>query len=72
VAGYRYGPYNDGPDPLAPPYDIRAALDAMGESMLEGTGPAEALRDLLRRGLPGAQRQRGLDDLLRQVRARRQ
>jgi uncharacterized protein with von Willebrand factor type A (vWA) domain len=72
VAGYRYGPYNDGPDPLAPPYDIRAALDAMGESMLEGTGPAEALRDLRRRGLPGAQRQRGLDDLLRQVRARRQ
>jgi uncharacterized protein with von Willebrand factor type A (vWA) domain len=72
VAGYRYGPYQDGPDPLAPPYDIRAALDAMGESMLEGTGPAEALRDLLRRGLPGAQRQRGLDDLLRQVRARRQ
>jgi uncharacterized protein with von Willebrand factor type A (vWA) domain len=72
VAGYRYGPYQDGPDPLAPPYDIRAALDAMGESMLEGTGPAEALRDLLRRGLPGSQRQRGLDDLLRQVRARRQ
>jgi uncharacterized protein with von Willebrand factor type A (vWA) domain len=72
VAGYRYGPYHDGPDPLAPPYDIRAALDAMGESMLEGTGPAEALRELLRRGLPGAERKRGLDDLLRQVRARRQ
>ncbi|MDN3352545.1 hypothetical protein [Actinomadura sp. DC4] len=72
MAGYRYGPYHDGPDPLAPPYDIRAALDAMGESMLEGTGPAEALRELLRRGLPGAQRRRGLDDLLRQVRARRQ
>jgi uncharacterized protein with von Willebrand factor type A (vWA) domain len=72
VSGYRYGPYHDGPDPLAPPYDIRAALDAMGESMLEGTGPAEALRDLLRRGLSGDQRRRGLDDLLRQVRARRQ
>jgi len=72
VAGYRYGSYHDGPDPLAPPYDIRSALDAMGESMLEGTGPAEALRELLRRGLPGAERRRGLDDLLRQVRARRQ
>jgi uncharacterized protein with von Willebrand factor type A (vWA) domain len=72
VSGYRYGPYHDGPDPLAPPYDIRAALDAMGESMLEGTGPGDALRDLLRRGLPGEQRRRGLDDLLRQVRARRQ
>jgi uncharacterized protein with von Willebrand factor type A (vWA) domain len=72
VAGYRYGPYHEGPDPLAPPYDVRAALDAMGDSMLEGTNPGDALRDLLRRGLPGAQRQRGLDDLLRQVRSRRQ
>ena len=72
MSGYRYGPYHDGPDPLAPPYDIREALDAMGESLLEGTGPADALRDLLRRGLPGEQRRRGLDDLLRQVRARRQ
>jgi uncharacterized protein with von Willebrand factor type A (vWA) domain len=72
VAGYRYGPYHDGPDPLAPPYDVRAALDAMGDSMLEGTGPADALRELLRRGLPGGRQRRGLDDLLRQVRARRQ
>ncbi len=72
MAGFRYGPYHDGPDPLAPPYDVRAALDAMGDSMLEGTNPAEALRDLLRRGLPGRERRRGLDDLLRQVRMRRQ
>jgi uncharacterized protein with von Willebrand factor type A (vWA) domain len=72
LAGYRYGPYHEGPDPLAPPYDVRAALDAMGDSMLEGTNPAEALRDLLRRGLPGERERRGLDDLLRQVRARRQ
>ncbi|WP_433181066.1 VWA domain-containing protein [Actinoallomurus sp. CA-150999] len=72
MAGYRYGSYHEGPDPLAPPYDVRAALDAMGDSMLEGTSPTDALRDLLRRGLPGEQRRRGLDDLLRQVRARRQ
>jgi uncharacterized protein with von Willebrand factor type A (vWA) domain len=72
VSGYRYGPYHEGPDPLAPPYDIRAALDAMGETMLEGTGPADALRELLRRGLPGREGRRGLDDLLRQVRSRRQ
>ncbi|MFL6055621.1 MAG: hypothetical protein ACJ72W_22375, partial [Actinoallomurus sp.] len=72
MAEYRYGPYHEGPDPLAPPYDVRAALDAMGDSMLEGTNPGDALRDLLRRGLPGAQRRRGLDDLLRQVRSRRQ
>ncbi|HEX2314814.1 MAG TPA: hypothetical protein VHJ17_13820 [Thermomonospora sp.] len=74
MSRYRYGRYQDGPDPLAPPYDIRAALDAMGDSVLEGTGPAEALRDLLRRGLPGergATGRRGLDELLRQVRERR-
>ena len=68
---YRYGAYEDGPDPLAPPYDVRDALDAIGDSVLEGTRPEEALRDLLRRGLPGAQGRRGLDDLLRQVRERR-
>jgi uncharacterized protein with von Willebrand factor type A (vWA) domain len=68
---YRYGPYHDGPDPLAPPYDVRTALDSMGDSVLEGTSPAEALRELLRRGLPGSPGRRGLDDLLRQVRDRR-
>jgi uncharacterized protein with von Willebrand factor type A (vWA) domain len=26
---YRYGHYEDGPDPLAPPYDVRRALDAL-------------------------------------------
>jgi uncharacterized protein with von Willebrand factor type A (vWA) domain len=68
---YRYGAYREGPDPLAPPYDVRTALDSMGDSVLEGTSPGEALRDLLRRGLPGSPRRRGLDDLLRQVRDRR-
>ncbi|MGH3392210.1 MAG: hypothetical protein ACRDOO_25325, partial [Actinomadura sp.] len=71
MSRYRYGAYREGPDPLAPPYDVRSALDAMGDSVLEGTNPAEALRELLRRGLPGSPRQRGLDDLLRQVRDRR-
>jgi uncharacterized protein with von Willebrand factor type A (vWA) domain len=67
VSGYRYGQYSGGPDPLEPPYDVRGAVDAMGESVLDGTDPASALRDLLRRGLPG---HRGLDDLLRTVRER--
>ncbi|MFG2085628.1 MULTISPECIES: VWA domain-containing protein [unclassified Spirillospora] len=76
MSRYRYGAYEDGPDPLAPPYDVRSALDAMGDSVLDGTRPDEALRDLLRRGLPGAQGRlpnsgRGLDDMLRQVRERR-
>ncbi|MES9537191.1 MULTISPECIES: hypothetical protein [unclassified Actinomadura] len=71
MSRYRYGAYEDGPDPLAPPYDVRDALDAMGDSVLDGTRPSDALRELLRRGLPGAQGRRGLDDMLRQVRERR-
>ena len=67
MANYRYGPYSDGPDPLAPPYDVRGALDALGDSVLEGSTPGDALRDLSRNGMPG---RRGLDDLLRRVRER--
>jgi uncharacterized protein with von Willebrand factor type A (vWA) domain len=70
--GYRYGEYHDGPDPLAPPYDVRAALDEMGDAILSGSTPVHALRDLLKRGLPGASDRRGLDDMLREVRRRRQ
>jgi len=67
VSGYRYGEFLGGPDPLEPPYDVRGAVDALGESVLNGDDPASALRDLLRRGLPD---HRGLDDLLRRVRER--
>jgi uncharacterized protein with von Willebrand factor type A (vWA) domain len=69
VTGYRYGPYRDGPDPLAPPYDARRALDELGDSVLEGADPSTALQDLLRRGFQG---HRGLDDMLRRVRERRE
>ncbi|GGK69158.1 hypothetical protein Sme01_14530 [Sphaerisporangium melleum] len=71
MSGYRYGEYHDGPDPLAPPYDVRAALDEMGDAILSGSTPMDSLRDLLRRGLPGAPDRRGLDELLREVRRRR-
>jgi uncharacterized protein with von Willebrand factor type A (vWA) domain len=67
MTNYRYGEYDGGADPLAPPYDVRGALDDMGEEILGGGTPAEALRDLLRRGWQG---RRGLDDLLRRVRER--
>ncbi|MGH2930444.1 MAG: hypothetical protein ACRDL8_19735 [Solirubrobacteraceae bacterium] len=67
MANYRYGAYDDGPDPLAPPYDVREALDDMGERILAGDNPRDALRDLLRRGW---QDRRGLDDLMRRVRER--
>ncbi len=68
MSGYRYGQYHDGPDPLEPPYDVRGAVDALGDSVLDGSDPASALRDLLRRGMSGHQ---GLDDLLRRVREQR-
>jgi uncharacterized protein with von Willebrand factor type A (vWA) domain len=66
-SGYRYGPYHDGPDPLEPPYDVRGALDELGDSVLSGSDPASALRELMRKGMSG---HKGLDDLLRRVRER--
>ena len=69
MSGYRYGEYHDGPDPLAPPFDARGALDELGDAVLDGADPSSALRDLLRRGVNG---RRGLDDLLRRVREQQQ
>ena len=65
---YRYGPWAGGRDPLEPPYDVAAALDEIGASVLDGASPRQAMRELLRRGADGL---RGLDDLRRQV-SRRQ
>ena len=65
---YRYGGYQDGPDPLAPPFDVAGALDELGDKILDGADPRSALRDLLRRGSDG---RKGLDDLLRKARQRR-
>jgi uncharacterized protein with von Willebrand factor type A (vWA) domain len=64
---YRYGAYDDGPDPLAPPYDVAAAVDALGDEVLNGNSAREALRELLRKGADGL---RGLDELARQNRRR--
>ena len=65
--GYRYGPWHGGPDPLAAPYDVAGALDEIGDAVLAGQSPREALSDLLRRG---TEHRHGLDDLRRQVRRR--
>jgi uncharacterized protein with von Willebrand factor type A (vWA) domain len=67
MANYRYGRYVYGADPLALPYDVRGAVDEMGDGILAGASPSDALRDLLRKGSGG---RRGLDDLLRRVRER--
>lgn len=65
---YRYGVYDDGPDPLAPPYDAGRAVDELGDRVLDGAGVRDALRDLMQRGTDGM---RGLDDLLSKVTRRR-
>lgn len=67
---YRYGAWAGGPDPLAPPYDVRGAVDEIGRTVLEGGSLRDALRDLLRRG-PQGQRRGGLDDLAARVARRR-
>ncbi|MBY3793627.1 VWA domain-containing protein [Rhodococcus fascians] len=64
----RYGRYHEGPDPLAPPVDLREALDAIGEDVLEGASPRRALQEMLRRG---TKNMRGLDDLAAQAAKRR-
>ena len=64
----RYGRYHDGPDPLAPPVDLREALDAIGEDVLEGASPRRALQEMLRRG---TKNMRGLDDLAARAAKRR-
>ena len=65
---YRYGAWRGGPDPLEPPFDVARALDRLGDRVLSGDRAADALRNLLRQGMPDP---RGLRDLLRQVRDRR-
>jgi uncharacterized protein with von Willebrand factor type A (vWA) domain len=70
MPNYRYGRYVYGPDPLALPFDVRGAVDEMGDAILAGANPADALRELLRRGLGDRAGRRGLDDLLRRVRER--
>jgi uncharacterized protein with von Willebrand factor type A (vWA) domain len=65
--GSRYGRYAGG-DPLAPPVDIREAVEAIGEDVMAGYSPERAMREFLRRG---GQDQTGLDDLARRVAERR-
>jgi uncharacterized protein with von Willebrand factor type A (vWA) domain len=64
----RYGKYVDGPDPLAPPVDLTEALDAIGQEVMAGYSPEQAMREFLRRG---GRNQTGLDDLARRVAERR-
>jgi uncharacterized protein with von Willebrand factor type A (vWA) domain len=61
---YRYGEWHGGRDPLEPPFDVAEALDAIGDAVLDGSSPQQALRELMRRGADGL---RGMDDLRRRI-----
>ncbi|MDY6810432.1 MAG: VWA domain-containing protein [Actinomycetota bacterium] len=65
----RYQRYAGGPDPLAPPVDLREALRDIGDDVMAGASPQRALREFMRRG---TQDMRGLDRLREQVNRRRQ
>jgi uncharacterized protein with von Willebrand factor type A (vWA) domain len=62
---FRYGPWRGGPDPLRPPFDVRAAIDKIGQDVLSTGTVRDSLRDLMRRGVDG---RGGLDRLLDKIR----
>jgi uncharacterized protein with von Willebrand factor type A (vWA) domain len=64
----RYSAYTGGPDPLAPPVDLREALEQIGRDVMEGASPRRALSELLRRGTDSV---RGADRLAAEVNRRR-
>ncbi|GAA2037355.1 hypothetical protein [Nocardiopsis rhodophaea] len=66
----RYRAFEGGPDPLAPPLDIRGALDEVGRGVMAGARPGAALRELLRTGAHDSGGQgspTGLEELRRRV-----
>ncbi|WP_222110348.1 hypothetical protein, partial [Staphylococcus pseudintermedius] len=65
----RSGPWQGGPDPLAPPYDVRAAIDQIGSEVLADGTVRDALREMMRRGLDGRDGLDRLADKLRKLRA---
>ncbi len=63
----RYGAWRGGRDPLEAPFDVQQVLDELGDDVLSGTSPRNALNRLLRRGTTG---RNGLDSLRRAARER--
>jgi uncharacterized protein with von Willebrand factor type A (vWA) domain len=62
---FRYGKWRGGPDPLKPPFDVREAIDKIGQDVLSAGTVRDSVRDLMRRGLEG---RGGLDRLAEKVR----
>ena len=66
---YRYGAWRGGPDPLKPPFDVREAIDRIGQDVLSAGTVRDALRDLMRRGIDGRGGLDRLADKIRKLRA---
>jgi uncharacterized protein with von Willebrand factor type A (vWA) domain len=66
---FRYGPWRGGPDPLRPPFDVREAIDKIGQDVLSAGTVRDSLRDLMRRGLDGRGGLDRLADKIRKLRA---
>ena len=64
----RYSRYSGGPDPLAPPVDLREALEHIGQEVMEGSSPRRALAELMRRGTDNV---RGADRLAAEANSKR-
>jgi len=65
---FRYRSWHDGPDPLAPPFDVRAVVDDIGQQLMTGRSLRDALEALRRKGSEGRQ---GIDELQRRIAERR-
>ena len=68
MAERSYSAYTGGPDPLAPPVDLREALEQIGQDVMAGASPRRALQELLRRGNKNL---KGADRLAAEVNRRR-
>lgn len=64
----RYSAYTGGPDPLAPPIDLRDALEQIGQDVMAGSSARRAMRELMRRG---TRSMKGADRLAAEVNRRR-
>ncbi|WP_029136319.1 vWA domain-containing protein [Nakamurella lactea] len=61
---FRYRSWREGPDPLAPPFDVRAVVDELGDSLMTGSSLRDAL-DRLRHS--GTRDTPGIDELHRRI-----
>jgi uncharacterized protein with von Willebrand factor type A (vWA) domain len=67
---YRYARWDGTQEPIGDDLSVEALIDELSEDLLSGYDPQQALRSLLRRGLPG--RAGGIQSLLERIRRARE